>query len=64
MSAEGVPGTWSGAGAAAPAGRNRWLILVVIAIAQLMIVLDSTRSGFSRRRSRMPDDWETARTHR
>jgi len=33
---------WRGAGTMAPPDENRWLALVVIAIAQLMIVLDAT----------------------
>ena len=34
------------AGRLAAPGDRRWLILIVVAIAQLMVVLDSTTSGF------------------
>jgi EmrB/QacA subfamily drug resistance transporter len=38
----GERGTWDGRGAAAQPDPRRWLILVVIGIAQLMVVLDAT----------------------
>jgi len=31
----------------ATSGDRRWLVLVIVAIAQLMVVLDGTTTGFS-----------------